>query len=369
MDMKIMHTGDLHIGLKFNRYPDEVKAKLVQARIEVLEKLIGLANSQACQIFVIAGDLFENSRVSKSLVNEVMRILNGFQGECVLVLPGNHDYDDGLTELWKIFKDDMGDKFVFLNENKVYNLQTYDLQVNIYPAYCNQRHSDTNNIAWIREVGAIDSHAINIGIAHGALEGTSPDVEGNYYFMSKRELEDIPLDLWLLGHCHVRYPDLDFVIGQKIFNSGTPEPDGMNYSREGNAWIIEIEPDKTVKAQSFKPGQFRFYDLERQIDSEDDLAGLMNYLLDKEARHKLVRLHLTGSVDEELLGKKADYYRRCGEELAFFSCDDSGLRRKISRDIIEREFTYDSFPYSFLQKLADDPEALQIAYELIRRVK
>jgi DNA repair exonuclease SbcCD nuclease subunit len=313
--------------------------------------------------------LFENTRVNKSLVNEVLSILSGFEGECVLVLPGNHDYDDGLAELWKRFKADMGDKIIFLNENKVYNLQTYDLEVNIYPAYCNQSHSDINNIAWIREAGAIDRHTINIGIAHGALEGTSPDVEGNYYFMSKRELEEIPLDLWLLGHCHVRYPDQDFVEGQKIFNSGTPEPDGMNYSREGNAWIIEIEPDKTVRAKSLNPGQFRFYDLERQINSEDDFAGLTNYLLDKEARNKLVRLHLAGSIDEELLDKKAEYYRRWEEDLAFFSYDDSELRPKISRDIIEREFTHDSFPYNFLQKLADDPQALQIAYELIRRVK
>lgn len=298
-----------------------------------------------------------------------MQILGRFAGECVLVLPGNHDYDDGLTELWKNFKDDMGDKIVFLNENKVYNLRDYDLDVNIYPAYCNQRHSNANNIAWIREAGAIDSQAINIGIAHGALEGTSPDVEGNYYCMSRRELEDIPLDLWLLGHCHVRYPDRDQVSGQKIFNSGTPEPDGMNYYREGNAWIIEIEMDKTVKAQSFNPGRFRFYDLARQIDSEADFAELTKYLLEGEAAHKLVRLQLGGSIDEELSEKRAGYYRNWQEQLAYFSCDDSKLRRKISREIIEREFTRDSFPYSFLQKMADNPEALQTAYELIRRVK
>jgi DNA repair protein SbcD/Mre11 len=368
MDIKIMHTGDLHVGLKFNRYPDEVKAKLMKARTEVLEKMIGLANAQACQIFVIAGDLFENPRVSKSLVSEVLQVLGGFEGECVLVLPGNHDYDDGLTELWKRFRGDMGEKIVFLNENKVYNLKNYDLEVNIYPAACNQRHSAANNISWIKEVGTFDSQAINIGIAHGALEGTSPDLEGSFYFMSRRELEDITMDLWLLGHCHVRYPDLDYVRDHKIFNSGTPEPDGMHYYREGNAWIIEIEADKTIKARSIKPGQFRFYDLEQTINSEADLDQLTKNLLDKEASHKLVRLQLTGSLDEEL-HKKAEYYRRWEEELTFFSCDDSGLRCKISRDIIEREFTHDSFPYTFLQKLADDPEALQIAYELIRGLK
>lgn len=367
--MKIMHTGDLHIGIKFNRYPDHIKDKLVKARIEVLDRLVSAANQESCNIFAVAGDLFENIRVSKGSIIEVLHILNGFEGECVLILPGNHDYDDGLNDLWKRFKEDMGDKIILLNEDKVYDLQPYDLNVNIYPAYCNQKHSDTNNIGWIENAGEINNHKINIGIAHGALEGTSADIEGTYYFMSRQELEGIPLDLWLLGHCHVRYPDVDEPLNQKIFNSGTPEPNGMNHNREGNSWLIEIQADKTIVSKSFKPGQFRFYDLEWEVNSEDDFIMLKNYLIDKDAGNKLVRLSLFGSVDEELLRKRQEYYNLFEQELLYFAYEDTEMRRKITKEIIAREFNHNSFPHKFLDKLSDDRETLQIAYELIRQVK
>ena len=36
-------------------------------------------------------------------------------------------------------------------------------------------------------------------------------MDKNYYFMSKKELEDIPVDIWLLGHTHVDYPENDTV--------------------------------------------------------------------------------------------------------------------------------------------------------------
>ncbi len=367
--MKILHTGDLHIGMKFNRYPDGIKEKLVKARIDVLAKLVDTANEAGCNIFVVAGDLFENTRTSKSLIAEVLLILGHFEGECVLVLPGNHDYEDGINDLWKRFNEDRGDKLILLNENRVCHLQPYDLNADIYPAYCNQKHSDTNNIGWIEQTGIIDPERINIGIAHGALEGTSADIEGNYYFMSRKELENIPLDLWLLGHSHVRYPDVDTVSGSRIFNCGTPEPDGMNYSRAGNAWLLEIGEDKTVRGQSLQPGQYKFYDLEWRINTEDDFSRVTNNLIDEDAGNKLVRLNLSGSIDEELLEKRQEFYREWEEKLFYFRYDDSELRRKATRAIIEREFTHGSFPYRLLQKLADDPEALQTAYEMIRQVK
>ena len=41
----------------------------------------------------------------------------------------------------------------------------------------------------------------------------------------------------------------------------------------------------------------------------------------------------------------------------------------MTEEIIDKEFTSGSFPHRFLNELADDDEALQIAYELIRGVE
>ena len=45
---------------------------------------------------------------------------------------------------------------------------------------------------------------------------------------------------------------------------------------------------------------------------------------------------------------------------------------EITPDVIDREFTQDSFPYRLLTELArsdEDAEALQIGYEMIQEVK
>ncbi len=59
-------------------------------RLDVVTRMVDIANRQACQLFVIAGDLFENVRVPKAKVRETAAALKQFQG-LVLVLPGNHD--------------------------------------------------------------------------------------------------------------------------------------------------------------------------------------------------------------------------------------------------------------------------------------
>ncbi|OHB79632.1 MAG: hypothetical protein A2W31_02150 [Planctomycetes bacterium RBG_16_64_10] len=63
MPLRIFHTADVHIGLKFMRgYPDAIRDKLLDARLETLARLVDIANEQQCHLFVVAGDLFNNVR-------------------------------------------------------------------------------------------------------------------------------------------------------------------------------------------------------------------------------------------------------------------------------------------------------------------
>jgi len=367
--LKILHTGDLHIGMKFSQYPDEVRERLVQARLDTLADLVSLANREGCSLLVVAGDLFENTRISKSLVAETIFKLNQFEGHCVLILPGNHDYNDGVNDLWKRVKAELKEKIVLLDQNQLYDLQPYDLPVNIFAAGCDQRHSEENCIGWISQHAGIDQGMINIGIAHGALEGLSADLQGQYFPMNSRDLAQAGLDLWLLGHCHIRYPDQDLVSGMTIFNCGTPEPDGMNFMRPGNAWLIEVGDHKEVTARSMAVGRYRFYDLDEEVNNQADINRLEQNLLTGDARTKLVRLCLSGSLEDELYQQRQGLYDKWAEQLFYVKVDDSRLRQRVTRETINQEFTNGSFPHRLLRKLADDPEMLQMAYELIRQVR
>jgi DNA repair exonuclease SbcCD nuclease subunit len=148
--LKLLHTSDLHIGMKYNGYPEFIKDELVEARFNVLKTLVEKSNKEQCHLLVIAGDLFEKTTIPKKDIERVIKILDGFAGDCILVLPGNHDYDNGMIDLWDILKNNISEKVVLLNENRVYHLQaSHDLDVAVYPAPCNKKQSKENNLKWI----------------------------------------------------------------------------------------------------------------------------------------------------------------------------------------------------------------------------
>lgn len=366
MALKIFHTGDIHLGMKFNNYGDGVREELVEARFLSLKKMIEKSNELKSDIFVVAGDLFNRVQVAKRDIERTVRILNRFGGACVLVLPGNHDYDDGVVDLWIDFASFANEKILILNEDKPYYLSDYELDAVVYPAYCDSKHSKENSLGWIEKKDLACSSKYRLGLAHGALEGLSADIEGNYYSMTMNELYSIAVDLWLIGHTHVRYPLDEEISNHKIFNAGTPEPDGLDFKDEGSAWHISLNEDGNI-ARRIITGQYRFFDREFEIDGEEDLEKIKSWALDGEPERKIVRIYLSGKISKDSKEALNDFYRSLETRLLHFQVDDSQLRLKINKETIEEEFVNGSFPYEFLNSLVHDDEALQIAYDLLRR--
>lgn len=366
LTLKVFHTGDIHIGMKFNNYGDGVREVLSDARFTALENMIEKSNELNSDIFVVAGDLFNSIQISKRDINRTVKILDKFNGACLLVLPGNHDYDNGAMELWQEFKKIPSEKILLINEERPYHLMEYDLDIVVYPAPCHSKHSKENSLGWIREQGLLERGKYHIGIAHGALEGLSPDMEGNYYYMSMDELNSIPTDIWLIGHTHIPFPRAEKINNHKIYNAGTPEPDGLNYRDEGAAWFITLD-DERISAEQIITGNYRFYDKDFVLDSDEDLDRIEDLVLAGNPDKKIVRLNLSGSISKEAYEDLPEFKRRLESGLFHLMINDDNLRPKINEEIIEREFTNASFPYEFLKALSQDEEALQIAYDLLRR--
>lgn len=364
--LKIFHTGDIHLGMRFNSYNENVRKELVEARFQTLETMINKSNDLSADIFVVAGDLFNTVTVAKRDVERTVQILERFGGNCVLVLPGNHDYDNGSTDLWKTFNSNPSEKIIFINEERPYYLDEYDIDAIIYPAPCHNKHSSENSLGWIKGIDEWEGGKYHIGIAHGALEGLSADLEGNYYYMTKNELEDIPVDLWLLGHTHIQYPPADEVRNNRIYNAGTPEPDGLNYRDVGSAWFIEVEGED-ILASKIQTGEYRFIDKDYHIESDDDLDKLKDLALEDDPDRKVLRLNLKGNLTEASFSNLNEFYSDLDRQVFALIIEDEGLGIKVDDEVIDREFTRGSFPYEFLNSLKEDEEALQLAYELIRR--
>ncbi len=123
MRLKIFLTADVHLGMKFSGYPANIQPGLIKARFDTLRSCVNIANKNKCDIFAVAGDLFDSRYIPHSDVVKASQIIDGFEGRLAVVLPGNHDFITAApTDVWKIFQQNSGDDVIVLSEKRIYDL-------------------------------------------------------------------------------------------------------------------------------------------------------------------------------------------------------------------------------------------------------
>lgn len=371
--LKIFVTGDNHIGLKYASH--EQAAFLAESRIAAFEGMVRSANAEDCALFVITGDLFENTYgISKKDIKALLDMLSLFNGT-VAVLPGNHDYYDKDVKVWQYFKDVMTDydNIMLLTEYKPYSLTANGEDVVIYPALCTSLHSAPmkNNLGWIKDEQIVPDGTYRIGVAHGAVEGETIDSEGQYFLMKRSELENIPVDVWLIGHTHVPFPNNlteEFATCEKILNAGTHVQTDVSCNTEGQCFIVEIGDDKKIRAKKFVSGNLRFYRREITL-SADETENILNRELADISDNSVVDIILNGAVSAEEYENRDTIAKNALSRFVEGTYSDYGLNKLISDDLIKTEFPETSFSANFLSSLLDEPKEAQLAYELLKSIK
>jgi len=367
--IRIFHTADIHLGMKFSSYP-EVQRELTEARFAAVDTLVERANSEECRLFVVAGDLFDRTRAAAADVKRAAASLSRFAGDAVLVLPGNHDFVGPDSELWARFRAEAGDRTVVLDTAAPVDLSHYGVPAAAYPAPCTAAHSHTSATGWITRETRLADVKLHIGIAHGSLAGISPDPEQHYYPMSVAGLTSLHPDLWLLGHTHIVFP-AEPGPSDRVFNPGTPEPDGFDCGHAGNAFIIDAEPGTLPVARRVTTGVYRFEQRTILVNPGIDLELLTGEQVASTAGNLLLKITLSGSAtsdQRQLLSRLEGAVR---EKVRYLAVEDADLTEAVTADRVEREFPRGSFAHSILSALLaeEDEAALSAAYELIAEAR
>ena len=371
--IKLFVTGDVHIGKKYDRYP-HIKDTLIQSRFDCLDRAVKQAEKETCDYFVITGDLFDRLNAIKvGDVKKVVDILAAFNGS-VIVLPGNHDFYSGEEKVWKDFRAQMAKmdhNITLIMEYKEYTFETSGETITFYPAFCDSKHSKTNKLDWIKQTELNDS-TYHVGIAHGSIEGLSPDMKNEYFLMSEGELKNIPVDAWLIGHTHIPYPaDLPAegdAEGYRIFNAGTPAQTDLSNNTEGYCFVVSLKKaqDKTVvAAHRYKSGEIRFFDIDAKA-SEGNLESVIKTATEKLPDESVIRLTVSGTVDAEDYRDRQGIYEDALDRFITFDVEDSALCERITDEKIRAEFAETGFAAEFLRNISD-PKELQMAYDLIKQ--
>lgn len=372
MKIKIVHTADNHIGMKFSNYPSPVKEQLIAERIMALNNIVNIANNKQAHFLVVAGDLFDTTNVKVSDIKEVATLLNTFSGEAVIVLPGNHDYFETTADsLWDKFKKHSGDKKIFvLDKFEKFDYSIGDQKIIFYPACCKNKTSSENMIGWVKDAEK-DIEAINIGIAHGNVTGLGLDNVDRYFNMSPEELIGAGVDFWLLGHIHVPFPTSSVNKNPGYFMPATHTPDGMNRKHHGYCWFIEVDSEKNVNGELLQTGNVGFYDLERTISSILDFEKLKIELNALDKKKSLLRIELNGRLSVDEIQQVKEEINELKKDFIYF-IENNSIKIDIDKKYIDANYTKDSLPYNLLMSLVNEDKSgleLQLANELIEKLK
>ena len=373
MPIRIVHTADNHLDLPFKQYPAEVASRLIEERFLALGRLVAVANERNAHFFVVAGDLFDSTRVKVGDIDKAAAVLRGFDGVAVIVVPGNHDhYANSETEVWRRFRraTEADARIDLLVDPAVKSYDVEGQAVHFFPCACPSKTGAEPTIGWVAEAAAQHATGLKIGIAHGNVTGLGLDAEGQYFNMEPAALEAAGIATWLLGHIHVPFPTSESGERSPYFMAGTHTPDSLRCRHAGSAWSIECDGDRVTRYERLAPGEITFRRLTQELLSVDDVAGIVRTCEALDAGSTVIDLQLSGrlsAAERAHLTAEIDRLRAGFLNLT----EESNIHDRIDAAQIEREYRSGGLAQRLLTALladTDHPDAATLAHRLIEEV-
>lgn len=323
MEIKFVHTSDLHIGSKCSGIgiKGEIRRhELISTFLNILE----YCTKKEVDVLLIAGDLFDDVNVSEK---EVESLKNAFLYVKfnVFISPGNHDpftTDSPYCSDWPknvhIFKN---------SEPQFYELPSLKLRVwgtAFRGAYENKR--------LLREIKAENDDFINLCVAHGDLSR----YDSTYCPIYSEDIKNSNMDYIALGHIHKRSEVQR--IGKTYYSyCGCPEGTGFDEVGEKGFYTGKISHDSF--SLSFKVCSKRRYEiLKIDVTGADDDSSVANLILKKiiecygkNYSENIYKIVLTGETPEDFFININAIESVLSNKL-FFTCVIDNTETKIDID-------------------------------------
>lgn len=310
-EVKIIHTGDLHLGMTFKSigYKSKIHRRDCQ---DVFSNIIDLCIKENVDALLIAGDLFDSQNPSKSIITFVTDELKRLKDKKIPVftISGNHD-SCTKDSLW--FAHKFPSNVVLFDNNNlepktVGNITVYGL------AYTN------NTKEPLKDFKAEKSDNFKVGLIHGSTTNikVEEDPESSYRPIKKSQIDSSNLDYVALGHFH----DLLEIKGKiKCFYCGSPE--GLTFKNKPDSCVLLVKySDGRVTVKSEKTAIREFHTIEVDCTKFENDSEIRKILDKNKGDDKILRLVLKGSPSLEFQLDKDLLEKEFNEQYFFLKIDD-----------------------------------------------
>jgi DNA repair exonuclease SbcCD nuclease subunit len=234
----ILHTADWHLGHAFRQFDPEDALKLARARLEVIDRILGIADQYDVAAVLCAGDLFDVPSPDPVWWQGLASALKRRVGwkRPVILLPGNHDplTRDSVFDDRHLFRSALPswvhvvdrDDFVFaLSPDAI-----------VLAAPCRSTAGDKDLALSLPQREAGDTR-IRIGLVHGSTF----DMEGyqTNFPIARDAAEQRGLDYLAIGDTHGFREIPEGALAPTVYPSA-PEPTRFGERDAGNVALVSF---------------------------------------------------------------------------------------------------------------------------------
>jgi len=313
--LKILHTADIHLGVKFSGLGNKGVSQREQLRA-TFKNVIATAINERVNIVLIAGDLFDANQQPQGNIDLVIEQFNllGSNNIPVCLIPGTHDSLDSSSIYRKVdFEGKCSNLKIFTDENiSCKEYPGLDLTV-----YGKPNLSNRSYISPLKGLKPSTSTKFHIAMAHGSFYIPEKIAEDDHVFRLE-EIEASGMDYLALGHWHRVYR---CPAEPPAWYSGPPEwiP---GQTEKGGVLLISLSDAGEVKVEPKMLGLREYDEVEIDMSEIQDLAKLKVRISGGENQNLIRRVTLKGLRDAELIVNPEELEGELGERFFHLSVMD-----------------------------------------------
>lgn len=338
--IKIIQTGDVHLGAKFEGFGQRGAAHRRQLE-KVFERIIQTAIDKKADFLLITGDLFDSDFSSQNAVDFARRQIEKLSKESIttVIIPGNHDFLSDKSVYRKSFWTEMKNVFVF-NNSEIKSKEFSDLNLTVYAKILTTKNSTASAIL---ETDLLSTKH-HLMMAHGSFIA-SDSSRGRFFDqwpITAQEIKNSKMDYIAIGNFHGMQ---DISQGDVVaWYAGSPE--ALAFDQKNSGFILYVEiGDEDVKVEPIKVGERKFDQIEIVLDNIADTGSLKSKIIENADVDLVRKVVLSGFIQPDIFIDEESLESELGEQFFKLIIIDKSVPHipnvdegKYSKDLIIGQF-------------------------------
>ena len=279
--VRFLHTADLHLDSPFHGLAPAQAAQRRQEQRQLLRSMAELANERGCDLWFLAGDLFDSDNAYPETTEALCRALGSFRGQ-VFIAPGNHDC---LMAGSPYFSAKWPENVHVFTSRTVSCVVLPQLGCRVWGAGFTAAESPS----LLEGFRAEQDGLLNLMVLHGDAEAPG----SIYNPITKEQIALSGLQYLALGHVHQR-TELRKAGGAAYAWPGCPM--GRGFDEPGQKGVYLGECSETGCRLEFCPMPGRRYEI-LSVPAGDDPFAAVSAALPPDTSEDIYRILLTGPSD------------------------------------------------------------------------